>query len=67
MSEKIPVKSGETGSYEKDEREIPGSPQSDIESGHDQPAKLTRALQGRHMQMIAIGKTAPLNDNQGLD
>lgn len=41
---------------EKDIKEIPGSPEQDVEVGHDQPASLTRGLQGRHMQMIAIGE-----------
>ena len=27
----------------------------DVEEGAHQPAKLNRGLQGRHMQMIAIG------------
>ena len=42
---------------EKDVKEVPGSPiAEDVEVGHDQPASLTRGLQGRHMQMIAIGE-----------
>jgi amino acid permease len=28
----------------------------DIEAGESQPAELHRGLQGRHMQMIAIGR-----------
>ena len=27
----------------------------DVEEGNTEPAKLSRGLQGRHMQMIAIG------------
>jgi amino acid permease len=38
----------------------------DVEEGTQQPAKLSRGLQGRHMQMIAIGghfllHTCPVN------
>ena len=53
MTEKTPW---EKSTSEKDVEESPGSPEQDIEAGQQHPAKLTRGLQGRHMQMIAIGE-----------
>lgn len=38
-----------------DAKQSPPSSDHDIESGETHPAELHRGLQGRHMQMIAIG------------
>lgn len=51
--EKLPVDApGE--SHEK--QHFPPAAQQDVEEGHHEQAGLARGLQGRHMQMIAIGK-----------
>lgn len=40
-----------------DSKGVPPSPEAhDIEHGHHEQKSLARNLQGRHMQMIAIGK-----------
>ena len=58
MSEKTPQ--AMPPDNEKDIKEIPGSPdqEHDVEAGgiSKAPASLTKGLQGRHMQMIAIGE-----------
>ena len=61
MSEKLPH---ETSLADNEVKESPSPPNGakdrelgqDVEVGQQGPAKLTRGLQGRHMQMIAIGK-----------
>jgi amino acid permease len=38
-----------------DTKQSPTTSDHDVEAGESQPAELHRGLQGRHMQMIAIG------------
>jgi hypothetical protein len=52
-SEKMPTESLPS---DKEVIEITTPPEHDVEIGEHKPASLTRGLQGRHMQMIAIGK-----------
>ena len=61
MAEKLAHETSTSGN-EKDVREISSSPERDhdVEVGHQEPAKLSRGLQGRHMQMIAIGNQVSL-------
>jgi len=56
MSEKIPHGTPLSDKDVKEVKEVPESPEGDVEVAHHEPASLTRGLQGRHMQMIAIGK-----------